>query len=84
MDPSRFSIIIIDPTISYKEDRHFHCNYCGKWLFSMNKKFAMASHGGAMVAGIDEVPLSVFRMTRLCGQCRHYYILYFDGASKDL
>lgn len=84
MDASRISIIIIDPTISYKEDKHFHCNYCGKWLFSMNKKFATVSHGSMVVAGRDEVPLNVFRMTRLCGQCRHYYILYFDGKSPDL
>lgn len=84
LDPTMFSIVIIDPLISYREDKHFHCNYCGKWLFSMNRKFAVATHGSAIVAGVDEVPLNVFRMVRKCGQCRHYYIIYLDGASQDL
>lgn len=84
LDPTRFSIVIIDPTISYKADRAFHCTFCGKWLFSMNKKFAVTSHGGALLAGVEEVPLNIFRMTRLCGECRHYYIIYFDGKSPDL
>lgn len=84
LDSSRFSVVIIDPNIAYKEDKHFHCTYCGKWLFSMNRKFAIATHGSAIIAGVDEVPLDVFRMVRLCGACRHYYIIYLDGKSKDL
>ncbi len=84
LPPERFSVVIIDPTISYAEEKKFHCTFCGKWLFSMNRKFAFTHHGGPMVAGVNEVPNNVFRMTRLCGTqwCRHYYVIYFDGGGE--
>ncbi len=80
LDNSRFTTLIVDPTVALKEDKHFHCLYCGKWLMSLNRKFAIAAHG-AMPMGMEaEVPSSVFRVTRLCGaeSCRHYYIIYFE------
>lgn len=83
-DSSKASIVIIDPTISFKVDKHFHCTYCGKWLFSMNRKFAVTSHGGVLLAGVEEIPLSVFRLVRRCSDCLHYYVIYFDGKSPDL
>lgn len=80
LDNSRFTTLIVDPTVAFKEDKEFHCLYCGHWLFSMNKKFAVASHGAMPLNLEPEVPLNVFRVTRLCGPCRHYYIIYFDNG----
>lgn len=77
LDNSRFTTLIVDPTVK-GIDREFHCLYCGHWLFSLNRKFAVAAHGAAPLGMEPEVPLDVFRVTRLCGQCRHYYIVYFD------
>lgn len=83
LDPSRVSTHIIDPSISYQEDVPFHCNRCGKWLFSTNRRFALSNHGGILVAGIPgEIPLNIFRMTRFCGQCRTYHIIYLDLNSE--
>jgi hypothetical protein len=84
LDNSRFTTLIVDPTIAAKEDREFHCLYCGHWLFSMNRKFAVAAHGVMPLGMEPEVPLNVFRVTRLCGPCRHYYIIYFDGTGAGL
>jgi len=51
----------------------------------MNRKFAVASNGAELFGG-GEVPLNVFRMTRVCGDCRpsHYYIIYFNGEGSGL
>lgn len=80
LDNSRFTTLIVDPTVSLKEDKKVHCLYCGHLLFSMNRKFAIAAHGAAPMGLEPEVPLSMFRVTRMCGPCRHYYIIYFDGG----
>jgi hypothetical protein len=81
LDNSRFTTMIVDPTI-VTLDTKVHCMYCGKILFSMNRKFAIASDGLQPFGG--EVPLSVLRVTRLCGNCNHYYVVYFDGQGRDL
>jgi len=78
---SRFTTLIIDPTIA-TDDKKFHCMYCGKILMTLNRKFAVASPGVQTYG--SEVPLSVFRFTRMCGDCRHYYICYLEGKSADL
>lgn len=85
IDPERIDIHIVDASLGVKEERHLHCGRCGKWLFSMNAKFAITHHGGSLAAGIyNEVPLNIFRMVRLCGQCRTYHIIYVDGISTGL
>ena len=81
LDNTRFTTMIVDPTI-VTDDKKVFCMYCGKLLFSMNRKFAVASPGAQPFKG--EVPLNVFRFTRMCGDCRHYYIVYFDGKGNDL
>lgn len=81
LDNSRFTTLIIDPTVS-TNDKKFHCMYCGKILMTLNRKFAVASPG-AQVYG-SEIPLSVFRFTRMCGDCRHYYICYLETKGSDL
>jgi len=81
LDNSRFTTMIVDPTVVYDTDRKVMCNYCGNILFTMNRKFAVIADGASPMVGMDkEVPLSVFRFTRMCGDCRHYYIIYFDRA----
>jgi len=84
LDNSRFTTLIVDPTV-VKEDVKVHCLYCGHILFSMNRKFAVASDGAEPFGG-GEVPLNVFRMTRLCAHCSpaHYYIIYFNGEGSGL
>lgn len=84
LDNSRFTTLIVDPTV-VREDVKVHCLYCGKVLFSMNRKFAVAADGAEPFGG-GEVPLNVFRMTRVCGECRpsHYYIIYFNGEGSGL
>lgn len=81
LDNSRFTTLIVDPTVAFNKDVEVHCLYCGNWLFSMNRKFAIASHGASVMGIEPEVPLSVFRVTRMCGPCRHYYIIYFDSGA---
>lgn len=83
LDNSRFTTLIVDPTI-VKEEVKVHCIYCGHWLMSMNRKFAVAADGYQPFG--TEVPLNVFRVTRVCGVCRpkHYYIIYFDGVGSGL
>ena len=81
LDNRRFTTLIVDPTVSLAEDAKVHCIYCGHWLMSMNKKFAVIAHGATAVGGgglTAEVPLTVFRVTKMCGQCRHYYLIYFE------
>jgi transcription elongation factor Elf1 len=80
LDNSRFTTLIVDPTVAFKEDKNFHCLYCGHLLWRMNRKFAVAAHGASVMGLEPEVPLSVFRVTRMCGVCRQYYIVYFDGT----
>lgn len=84
LDNSRFTTLIVDPTI-VKEEVKVHCLYCGHWLMSMNRKFAIAVNGAEPFGG-GEVPLNVFRVTRVCGVCRpkHYYIIYFNGEGSGL
>lgn len=83
LDNSRFTTLIVDPTV-VKEEVKVHCLYCGKLMFSMNRKFAVASDG--MEPYGSEVPLNVFRVTKVCGECRpsHYYIIYFNGQGVGL
>lgn len=84
LDNSRFTTLIVDPTI-VKEEVKVHCLYCGHWLMSMNRKFAVAADGAEPFGGGD-VPLNVFRVTRVCGVClpKHYYIIYFNGTGPGL
>ena len=85
LDNSRFTTLIIDPTVILREDRPFYCPSCAHLLFKMNRKFAVIADGVSPLGGMNtEVPLNIFRMTRMCGPCRHYYIVYFDGESKHL
>lgn len=79
LDNRRFTTLIIDPTVVVAEKK-VHCMYCGKVLFSMNRKFAVASPGVQPFGG--EVPLNVFRFTKACGPCNHYYVIYFDPPQK--
>ena len=81
LDNTRFTTLIIDPTIQ-TDDKKFHCMYCGKVLMSLNRKFAIASPGVQSYG--SEVPLSVFRFTRMCGDCSHYYICYLETKGSDL
>jgi hypothetical protein len=83
LDNSKFTTLIVDPTLSYKKDRKFFCPGCGTLLFSCNRKFAVIADGISPFGNM-EVPLNVFRMTKLCYPCQHYYIIYFDGTSPDL
>lgn len=85
IDQSRISIHIFDASLALDEDRHLHCDRCGKWLFSANAKLAFTQHGGTPPAGIyAEVPLNIFRMVRFCGQCRTYHLIYISGISQGL
>lgn len=81
LDNARFTTMIVDLTV-ITSDRKVHCLYCGKILLTMNRKFAIVSDGAMPYGG--EVPLNVFRFTRLCSTCSHYYIIYLDGKGKDL
>lgn len=81
LDNSRFTTCVIDPTIVTDNTKVF-CIYCGNMLFTMNRKFAVVSDGAMPFGG--ELPLNVFRFTRMCGDCRHYYICYLDGVGTDL
>lgn len=83
LDNSRFTTLIVDPTVALKEDKEFHCLYCGHLLFKMNRKFALAGHGASIMGIEPEVPTSVFRVTRMCGPCRHYYLVYFDSNGQS-
>lgn len=83
LDNSRFTTLIVDPTIVFKDDRKFHCPVCRDHLFSLNRKFAVIADGVSPFGNM-EVPLNVFRLTKLCYKCQHYYIIYFDGSSPDL
>lgn len=76
LDNARFTTLIIDPTIV--DHRKIFCLYCGDMLFSMNRKFAVVSDGAMPYGG--EIPLSVFRFTRICRRCKpaHHYICYLD------
>lgn len=84
----RFTTLIIDPSIRYPDDRPFYCLVCleqglMKMLFKINRKFATIADGVGVMGGSGlptEVPLNILRMTRMCGSCRHYYIIYFDGS----
>ena len=80
LDNSKFTTLIVDPTISYKEDRKWHCPTCKDHLFSLNRKFAVIADGVSPFGGMNtEVPTSVFRMTKMCYKCQHYYVIYFDS-----
>lgn len=82
LDNARFTTMIIDPTVVFDHDRPVFCPRCAHLLFKMNRKFAVIADGASPMMGMNqEIPLSVFRMTRMCGQCRNYIIVYFDGAS---
>lgn len=83
LDNSRFTTLIVDPTV-ISEDIKVHCLYCGKILFSMNRKFAVVSDGVEPFGG--EIPLNIFRFTRVCGSCKpsHYYIVYLNGEGSGL
>ncbi len=81
LDNTRFTTMIIDPTVVFTEDRPVYCPRCAHLLFKMNRKFAIIADGATPMLGITEVPLSVFRMTRMCGVCRHYSIVIFDSGA---
>lgn len=81
LDNSRFTTLIVDPTVVYKDERKWHCPGCQSLLFSINRKFAVVADGAAPF-GNTEVPLSVLRMTKLCYKCQHYYIIYFDSQVR--
>lgn len=79
LDNSKFTTLIVDPTVVYKEDRKWHCPGCQTLLFSINRKFAVIADGAAPLGVANaEVPLNVFRMTKLCYKCQHYYVIYFE------
>ncbi len=79
LDNSRFTTMIVDPTVVYDHDRKVYCQNCTNLLFSMNRKFAIIADGASPLPGMNtEVPLNIFRFTRMCGDCKHYYIIYFD------
>lgn len=84
LDNSKFTTLIIDPTVVYKTDRKWHCPSCQSLLFSINRKFAVVADGAAPLSGNVEVPLNVFRLTKLCYKCQHYYIIYFESVSPEL
>ena len=78
LDQGRFTTLLVNPSSGVKGEKKIHCLYCGKILFAMNAMFVSVSNG-AMPFGMEsEVPITVFRVTRLCGSCDHYYIVYFD------
>jgi len=83
LDNTRFTTLIIDPTV-VSDERKIYCMYCGDQVFAMNRKFAVASDGAMPYGG--EIPLDVFRFTKMCPntRCKHYYICYLDGKGKDL
>lgn len=81
LENTRFTTCVIDPTIVV-ENTKIHCMYCQKLLFTMNRKFAVISDGAMPFGG--EVPLNVFRFTKMCEDCRHYYICYLDGQGTGL
>lgn len=81
LDNSKFTTLIVDPTVVYKEERKWHCPSCQTLLFSINRKFAVIADGVSPFGNM-EVPLTVFRMTKMCYPCKHYYIIYFDSAGK--
>lgn len=83
LDNSKFTTLIVDPTVVYREDRKWHCPTCKDHLFSLNRKFAVIADG-ALPMQNSEVPLNVFRMTKLCYKCQHYYIIYLETQSQDL
>ena len=84
LDNARFTTLIVDPTV-ITEDRKVYCMYCGHLMFSMNRKFAVIADGAEPFGGGD-VPLNVFRLTKVCGVCspKHYYIVYFNGEGSGL
>lgn len=83
LDNNRFTTCIIDPTVVI-DNKKIYCMYCPTLLFTMNRKFAVISDGASPFGG--EVPLNVFRFTKMCSnnKCRHYYICYLDGKGVDL
>lgn len=73
--------LIVDPSISYDTDRKVFCINCGHLMFATNRHFAIVSDGLKAFKGSEpEVPLSVFRVTKKCGVCDTWYLIYFDGA----
>jgi hypothetical protein len=84
LDNSKFTTLIVDPTVAYAEDRKWHCPGCQTLLFSINRKFAVIADGVNPFGSVNmEVPLNIFRMTKNCYKCKHYYIIYFEAGGGN-
>lgn len=84
LDNSKFTTLIVDPTVVYREERKWHCPTCKDLLFSINRKFAVIADGASPFGGMNtEVPTNVLRLTKMCYKCQHYYIVYFDSSGAS-